>query len=182
MKIEISDNAKDLQACLERVETEGKDRHFSLETRVFKIENYKEQIEQVKKDIDTITRTQEASFKGLAEQLTNLEAKLNRETATFQSQFTRFKQSLQDMTDTVKSCEHMCEASETSCRDLMKRVELVVVDNISITAGKLDKDTHELFEKRVVSRMMEQENYLDKLSNKSENLQNWLDIYMPIRL
>ena len=48
--------------------------------------------------------------------------------------------------------------------------------------GKTETKIFESFKQRAEERMLAMENGFDKVIDKNNNLENWIDIYLPLRL
>lgn len=53
---------------------------------------------------------------------------------------------------------------------------------IQLQRGKTDFEQFELFKNASEARMLYLENNFDKTNDKTKSLENWIDIYMPLRL
>ena len=61
----------------------------------------------------------------------------------------------------------------------MKRIETT---NIKLETDKASVDIFEAFKERMEERLLEMENGSDKTRDRCNSLENWIDIYMPLRL
>lgn len=82
----------------------------------------------------------------------------------------------------VEVCESMCKTSEETSvqmKTIMKRIQTT---NIKLETEKASVEAFESFKERMEERLLEMENGFDKTRDRCNSLENWIDIYMPLRL
>lgn len=81
----------------------------------------------------------------------------------------------------MTECENLCIGANTQVVQLKKQVSTLTERNYSIDAKKLDIAEQEIYAKRIYKQLQALENQHDVNSNKTKELQSWIDIYMPLR-
>ena len=76
----------------------------------------------------------------------------------------------------------MCKNSQEVTLGLKDQMGQVMLQNVDLENSKCPQEQFNIFEKAQESRMANIENTFDKLWNKSKTLENWIDIYMPLRI
>ena len=58
----------------------------------------------------------------------------------------------------------------------------ILVRNVKLENNKCDQRAFENYNEQMEKRMIFIENTFDKLNDKNKALENWIDIYMPLRI
>jgi hypothetical protein len=79
-------------------------------------------------------------------------------------------------------CEAMCKTSEEVAFSIKRDMEIVNKRCFSLETSKTDVDAYEKFKRSSEGRLLTLENNFDVAMNKAKALENWIDVYMPLRL
>jgi len=82
----------------------------------------------------------------------------------------------------VALCQSACRTAEHQCRQLAEKVDEAIKKNYAIEAEKFGIKDHHKYAQKVESAILTVEKALDKVEGRTEELQNWIDIYLPLRL
>ena len=82
----------------------------------------------------------------------------------------------------VALCQNACASAEEQCKHLAQKVDTALKANHRIEAEKFGTKDHRIYAQKVESAILTVEKELDKVEGRTEELQNWIDIYMPLRL
>ena len=72
-----------------------------------------------------------------------------------------------------------CEEIAAKIKDDMKHV---LKNNIQLEKNKADLTEFTILKNKVDKKIMEMENGYDSIKDRTDSLENWIDIYMPLRL
>jgi hypothetical protein len=76
----------------------------------------------------------------------------------------------------------MCRNSADVASLIKKEMANVTQQQIYLSQGKTDNVSFNSFKIEMEQRMMKQENNYDITMDKTRGLENWIDIYMPLRI
>lgn len=82
----------------------------------------------------------------------------------------------------VAMCVTQCKNSEDTAFQIKKVMEQIQTTNIYLQKNKTDNQTYIDFSSNIMNRLEHVEGGIDKAIDKASSLENWIDIYMPLRL
>ena len=82
----------------------------------------------------------------------------------------------------VSMCQSVCRTIDNQSKLLIDKVDTVIKQNHQIQAEKFGNKEQLEFASRIATVVLDIENELDRIGGRAEELQNWMDIYMPLRL
>lgn len=82
----------------------------------------------------------------------------------------------------MRECEKKCQEAEWLAKRQVQKLDRVIQENIQIKNEKWSLEEQEKFSELTEQHFIKIENELDKASNRVDGLQNWLDIFMPLRM
>lgn len=82
----------------------------------------------------------------------------------------------------VANCEVQCKNSEDISVQMKKDMMEIQQRNIILEKTKTDKKLFQNFQTDIERRMVNIENGVDGTIDKTRSLENWIDIYLPLRI
>lgn len=87
-----------------------------------------------------------------------------------------------EMPPRMRECEKKCQEAEYFARRQVQKLDKAISDNIEIKNTKWSIESQEKYTEVNDKHFVKIEKDLDVNTNRLDALQNWIDIYMPLRL
>ena len=82
----------------------------------------------------------------------------------------------------VRICESNVKTVEDKCLALMAKIDETINRSVEINTSKWGVAQQENYEAKIKRHLMKIEKNIDKGADHCDSLQNWMDVYMPMRL
>lgn len=89
---------------------------------------------------------------------------------------------LDQLPNQVATCVTQCKNSEDTSFQIKKSMEQIQAANINLQKNKTESQTFIDFSQDISKRILHVEDGIDRTLDKASSLENWIDIYMPLRL
>ena len=108
--------------------------------------------------------------------------RVSAELAMMQDKIENLKTMCDKLPPQVQVCESNVLSVETKCEQLLHKVDQTIKNSVEINASKWNVKDQEKFMAQVSDHFKTLEDDIDKNADHTDSLQNWIDIYMPMRL
>lgn len=146
-----------------------------------KVELYKEQIEANKNSIRDIIEHTKQQILDVRESQEKEKMQSLRDQQRMMTQIYKMEQTIEDLPNRMMDCE----GRVATCEDISEKMKLgfeqIQKVTVEIENRKQDRDVFVMFRDNIEKRMLNIERTFDELNDKNKSLENWMDIYMPLR-
>lgn len=182
LSAELKTRTTELKGELTIAQQESRDTFFLHSQRLTSIEAQKEAIINNKNAIAALQKLHTDTTEDLRKSVEDYGHKSLQETNRIDMELTNINNVCNDVTSRVADCESMSKRAEFLANDLFEQVKEVTKSNIALNRDKVDVLEYRLYLDKDNRRKLDFENAVDDLKAKITEMQNWLDVYFPLRI